>query len=113
VHLIDSIQIGVETIIILIFSYYYLYERMNDTTTLYVYSTFSFWIVIGMVLYLAGSFFIYIFADSLPKADVDKYWIVTNVLSILKNIFFAIAIIVNSKPQKKFPLSDLELSSLN
>ena len=112
-HLIDSIQIGVETIIVLIFSFYYLYERMNDTTTLYVYSTFSFWIVIGMVLYLAGSFFIYIFADSLPQAEVEKYWFVTNILSILKNIFFTIGIIVNSKPTKKFPFSEYGLSSLN
>jgi Na+-driven multidrug efflux pump len=90
-----------------------MYERMNDTSTLYVYSTFSFWIVTGMVLYLAGSFFIYIFADSLPKAEVDKYWVVTNVLSILKNIFFTIGIIVNSKPPRKIPPSDFEFSSLN
>ncbi|RZK04412.1 MAG: hypothetical protein EOO46_16645 [Flavobacterium sp.] len=109
-HIIDSVQIGVETIFILVFSFYYMYERMNDTSTLYVYSTFSFWTVTGMVLYLSGSFFIYIFADSLPKADVHKYWIVTNILSILKNLFFTI---VNSKPTKKISLSDYELSSLN
>ena len=111
--MIDSIQIGIETIIVLVFSFYYLYEKTNDTTTLYIYSTFSFWIVIGMVLYLAGSFFIYLFASSLSKKEVAQYWAVTNFLSFLKNIFFAIAIIVNSKPTKKIPVSDFELSSLN
>lgn len=86
---------------------------MNDTTTLYIYSIFSFWIVTGMVLYLSGSFFIYIFADSLPVAEVEKYWVVTNILSVLKNFFFAVGIIVNSKPTKKIPDSDFELSHLN
>jgi hypothetical protein len=66
-----------------------------------------------MVLYLSGSFFIYIFADSLSREEVHKYWIVTNVLSILKNVFFAIGIIVNSKPPKRLPSSDFEFSSLN
>jgi hypothetical protein len=113
VRTIDSIQIGIETIIILLFSFYYLYERMNDTTTLYIYSTFHFWIVLGMVLYLSGSFFIYIFADTLPKTEVNRYWFITNILSIMKNIFFAIAIIVNSKPPKTFPPSDFRLSGLN
>ena len=110
---IDSIPIGIETIIVLTFSFYYLYEKTNDTTTLYIYSTFSFWIVIGMVLYLAGSFFIYLFASSLSKQEVNKYWVVTNFLSFLKNVMFAVAITVNSKPTKKMPISDFELSSLN
>lgn len=113
VNQIDSVPIGVETIIVMIFSFYYLYERTNDTTTLYIYSTFPFWVVIGMVLYLSGSFFIYLFADSLTKLELHKYWIITNVLSIMKNIFFAIGIIVNSKPPKSFPPSDFILSSSN
>jgi hypothetical protein len=111
---IDSIPIGVETIIILVFSYYYLYEKTDDTTTLYIYSTFPFWIVIGMVVYLSGSFFIYLFASTLSREEVKRYWDLTNFFGLLKNIFFAIAIIVNSKPPKKLPPSDFGFSgSLN
>lgn len=113
IKLIDSIQIGIETIVVLVFSFYYLYEKANDTTTLYIYSSYTFWIVIGMVIYLSGSFFIYLFADSLSMEEVSKYWFVTNILSILKNIFFTIGIVVNSKPLKKMPWSDLDFSSLN
>jgi hypothetical protein len=111
---IDSIPIGVETIIILIFSFYYLYERMNDTTTLFIYNTYQFWIVLAIVLYLAGSFFIYIFASYLRNNDeISKYWIITNIFSILKNIFFAIAVYINAKPSKDSIRYDLELRSLN
>lgn len=111
--LLDSIQIGVETIIILIFSFYFLYEKLNDTTTLFIYNTYQFWIVVGIVIYLSGSFFTYIFASSLSQKEIDKYWVITNIFSILRTIFFSIAILVNSKPSRKFPMSDLDFSSLN
>ena len=110
---IDSIPIGVEAIIILGFSFYYLYERMNDTTTLFIYNTYQFWVVLGIVLYLAGSFFIYIFASILSTADINKYWFITNIFSILKNIFFCIAIYIHAKPSKESIQYNLELSRLN
>jgi uncharacterized protein (DUF486 family) len=110
---IDSIPIGIEAIIILVFSFYYLYERMNDTTTLFIYNTHQFWIILGIVLYLAGSFFIYIFASHLRNYAIDKYWFITNIFSILKNIFFCIAIYLHAKPSKESVKYNLELSSLN
>jgi hypothetical protein len=105
-----SIPIGVEAILILIFSFYYLYEQMNDTSTLFIYTKPAFWIILGMVLYLAGSFFVYIFSNYLNKDVREKYWVITNVLSILKNIFFCIAIHINAKPPKESLHYDLELS---
>lgn len=108
-----SIPVGVETIIILIFSYYFLYERTNDTSTLYMYSAFDFWVVIGMVLYLSSSFFVYLFAASLPERETHSYWGLTNFFGAIKNILFAVAIIVNSKPIKRLPPSDFEFSGLN
>ncbi len=66
-----------------------------------------------MVIYLSGSFFIYLFAASLTNVEVKKYWWLTNAFGFLKNVLFAIGIIVNSKPTKKISLSDYELSSLN
>jgi hypothetical protein len=111
--LIDSIPIGIETIVILVFSYYFLYEKTNDTSTLYIYSTFPFWVVIGMVLYLSGSLFIYLFASSISHEEAKRYWVLTNFLGFLKNVFFTIGIILNSKPPKRMPPSDFEFSTLN
>lgn len=110
----DSIPIGVETILLLAFSFYFLYERTKDTTTLFIYNTYQFWIVLGIVLYLAGSFFIYIFCNYLSPAEVRKYWVVTNFFSILRTLFFALAIIYNSKPPRNNTLvTDFELTYLN
>ena len=93
---IDSIPIGIETILILLFSFYFLFEQMNDTTNLFIYSKFTFWVILGMLLYLGGSFFIYIFASQLNREEIVKYWIFTNIFSIIKNIFFVIAIAVQA-----------------
>jgi uncharacterized Tic20 family protein len=110
---IDSIPIGIEAILILIFSFYYLYEQMKDTETLFVYSRYTFWIVLGMMLYLAGSFFIYIYASQLPPNQVGKYWIFTNIFSILKNIIFAIAIFINASEKANNSKTNFKLYSLN
>jgi len=110
----DSIPTGVESIIILSFCFYYLYERMNDTTTLFIYNTYQFWIILGIALYLAGSFFIYIFASYLRNDGfLDKYWFITNIFSIVKTIFFCISIFIHARPSKESLQYNLELSRLN
>lgn len=113
VKYIDSVPIGVETILLLTFSFYYLYEQTNDTTTMFIYSKSTFWVILGIVLYLAGSFFIYIFADTVDPKEIRHFWFVTNILSILKNIFFCIAIYIHSRPPKEKLSYSVELGRLN
>ena len=86
---------------------------MNDTTNLFIYSKYQFWIILGMMIYLAGSFFIYIFANQLAPKDVAKYWFFTNIFYIIKNIFFSIAIILNAKQPVKKPPMKFNVHSLN
>lgn len=110
---IDSIPIGIETIFILIFSFYYLYEELNDSSTLFIYNKATFWIIFGIIIYLAGSFFIYIYANTLTKEEARQYWYITNIFSILKNIFFCIGILLHSKSSNQKPNYRLDFSSLN
>jgi hypothetical protein len=91
VHL-DSVPIAIETIAIFLFSFFYFFEQINDTENLFVYNTPSFWGVLGILIYLAGSFFVYISANSISLQQLLQYWIITNIASIIKNIFFVIAI---------------------
>ncbi len=97
----DSIPIGIETILIFVFAFLYFFEQMNDTTDLFIYSKPSFWAVLGILLYLSGSFFIYIFANQIDFKELGKYWIITNIASILKNIFFAIAVYIQANQSLK------------
>ena len=90
---IDSIPIGLETILILIFSFYFLFEEMKDPTVLFLYRKYQFWIIIGFMLYLAGSLFIYLFANQLPQNLIERYWFIIDIFLLLKNIFFTTAIL--------------------
>ena len=111
---IDSIPIGIEAILLILFSCYYLYEELLDSTTLFIYLKPTFWIVFGIILYLAGNFFIYIYAESLSRVEGEKYWYITNIFSIIKNIFFCIAILLHTKPPRHtVNYSNFDLSSLN
>ena len=99
----DSVPIAIETILIFIFSFIYFFEQLNDTSQLFIYNKPSFWASFGILLYLSGSFFIYILANQIDFRDFGKYWMVTNVASIIKNIFFGIAIYVSAKQILKKP----------
>lgn len=93
----DSIPIGVETIIILSHIFYYLYEQMVAPSQILIYNRYHFWIVCAFMIYLSGSFFIYIFANQVDQNTLNIYWMFTNVFTILKNVFFSISILVFRK----------------
>lgn len=110
---IDSIPIGFETIIVFIFSFFYFFEQMNDTTSLFIYNKPSFWGVLGILLCLAGSFFVYIFANQIDRNELGKYWIITNVSVLVRNIFFALAIFIQSNQSLKKPPKNYNLYPSN
>ena len=104
---IDSVPIGIETLFILLFDFYYFYEQMNDMDNHYIYYRYHFWIIIGMMLYLAGSFFIYIFANHVDIETQNQFWFLTYFFYVVKNIFFIIGIINYSKRLKSQSIKDL------
>ncbi len=113
---IDSIPIGIESLIIISFSFYFLYERVKSPSLTFIYNDYRFWIIIGMIIYLAGSFFIYIYGEQLEVAAWKKFRYLTLVFYIIRALFFSIAIIVfakspipkNQKINKTIPYLDIQ-----
>lgn len=110
----DSIPIGFEAILIFIFIFFFLYEQLKEAKSQPIYSHYFFWISIGLFIYLGGSFFIYILANSISDQEILKYWFFTYVVEIIKNLLFATALLIYSKnPIKKNlkqPLPDLDFT---
>jgi hypothetical protein len=104
---IDSVPIGVETIIIFAYAFYYLYEQMNILDDSFIYNRYHFWLVIGMMIYLGGSFFIYIFANGVHNDILDKYWFLTYAFYITKDIFFIIGLLIYAKLKTKSRVQNL------
>lgn len=73
---------------------------MNDPGSLFIYNKYPFWIIAGLMIYLAGCFFIYIFAYQVDQNVLNQYWLLTNVFTIIRNLLVIIAILIFVKQQK-------------
>lgn len=94
---IDSIPIGIETILIFIFIFFFLYEQLKDAKDIPIYDHYFFWIAIGLFIYLGGSFFIYIYANSMTDEELIRFWYFTYIVEIFKNLLFSLSVVVYSK----------------
>ena len=96
----DSIPVSVESILIIIYCLYYFYERISEPQVTFIYSSYHFWVIIGILIYLSGAFFLFTQADNLSNQDKSNYWIIVYMTNILKNIFFSVAFYIKKNPTK-------------
>ena len=96
----DSLQTSIGSIVLIAFCIVYLYEQINKPQLSFIYSTPQFWMVMAILIFLAGTFFLFVFAANLPKQEADKYWVINHLSNILKNILFSVAILVYGKKPK-------------
>lgn len=50
---------------------------------------------------MTGTLFVFIYIDSLPQEEQDKYWVINLIFNTIKNILFAIGICIK-KPKEQF-----------
>lgn len=93
---IDSISITVENIIIIIFCMLYFFEEISTPQVSFVYSTTSFWLIVGILIYSTGTFFLFMFSENLSDDEWEKWSIINYVFTILKNVCFSIAVTIKS-----------------
>lgn len=53
--------------------------------------------IVGIFVYLTGTFFFNILANYISKQEIIKYWHYTYIPDIIKNLMFSIATILYSK----------------
>lgn len=103
---------SIENIIIIPLCVLYFYEQITKPDTLFVYLLKSFWVVLGIIIYVTGTLFVFSYIDSLPPAEQNKYWVINLIFNTTKNLFFAIALLINETKQKKYKTADPFLYSL-
>lgn len=114
----DSIPVGIETILIIVYITFFFYERFQSDSNEFIYSHPCFWLCIGMLIYLGGTFFFNILLGYLDQKHIDQYWYLTYVADIIKNLFFCVSIIVYShnpkseklRQNKHVPYLDLDIN---
>lgn len=96
----DSVPIGVETIFIFIFVSLFFSEQLKEIDENPIYTNYFFWIAVGLVFYLGGSFFVYILANNLSREELERYWYWTWIAEIIKNVLITFALILYTKSKK-------------
>jgi len=86
----DSVSASIEAILILAFCILFLFDNINKEPS-FIYEKYEFWIIVGMLIYLGGVLFLFIFSSSFTKDEKNIYWNINYSLNIIKNILFAIA----------------------
>ncbi|MDQ6761342.1 MAG: hypothetical protein M3015_01800 [Bacteroidota bacterium] len=102
----DSFTSGLQSLLIIGMCIYYLFQQIKGSTNLQVYSTSNFWIIITFLIYLSGTFFLYIFTETMihDKHFQNQYIYINSSFNIIKNILLSIAMLMKSdevKPQQK------------
>ena len=104
----DSIAVGVETILIFIYISFFFYQTFKSVNDEYIFSQANFWLSLGILIYLGGTFFFNILVNHIDETQTAKYWFLTYIADTIKNLFFCVSIIVyarNRHKQKSQPKS--------
>ena len=88
----DTVSIGIETILLFIYVIILFYEYFKSSKTTYIYNNHFFWIALGVLLYLGGTFFFNILANHISREQIIQYLKLTYVLEMIKTTLFAVAI---------------------
>lgn len=96
----DSISIGIETILLFIYIFLFFFDHSQNNKSGYIYNHPAFWLSVGILLYLGGTFFFNILVNYMSKAEAHNYWNYTSIAEILKNLVFTVAILITSRQHK-------------
>lgn len=112
-HEFDSFTSGIESIIIIFLSIFYLYTQLKGSTNMTIYSTFNFWIIITFLIYFCGTFFLYLFVETMKDSvTFQKQYLIINIsFNILKNVLLCVAMTMklnNNLNQQKSLIPDLD-----
>ena len=109
----DTIPIGIESILIFSYIFYFFFEHFSTVKDQYIYNHPCFWIIAGILIYLGGSFFFNLLYTSL-SVEMKKYWFLTYITESIKNLFFVYAMIMYvrhfDKKSKKSTVPNLDFS---
>lgn len=108
----DSIPIAVSSLILIIGSILYFFETIQKPEIGFIYSKPSFWVVVGIMIYFSGTFFLFLQYENLSTEEKDNFWIINIICFILKNIFFSISFILKPENQQISNVDDYYLNKL-
>jgi hypothetical protein len=81
-------------VLIVIYSIFFFYEEINSTENLLIYQSYRFWMILGCIIYLSGTLFLFLLTADNKDKQHSPFYIINILFEIIKNVFFSISFIV-------------------
>jgi hypothetical protein len=101
-HRFDTLSASVDSILIICYSIFYFYEQLKTPEPTFIYSTKTFWVVIAILLYMAGTFIFFIATAYMTAKETYTYWPIASIANILKNLLLSVAFILKIQSKDKY-----------
>lgn len=90
------------SLILITFSMYYLYQLLHDLPAIHIQKLPMLWICFAILVYYGGNFFLFLAGNYLSETPAFQrsVWILHNLLNVIKNSLFAIALWQNYRNVK-------------
>ncbi|WP_290791088.1 hypothetical protein [Flavihumibacter sp. UBA7668] len=108
----DSVPIAVSSIILITGSITYFFESIQNPNITFIYSKPSFWVVVGIMIYFSGTFFLFLQYDNLSQQERVNFWIINMICFVLKNIFFSISFTLKPENQQTLNVDEYYFNKL-
>jgi len=102
----DSVSTTIESIFILTFCIFFLFQELNNPEIPFIYQNPNFWFVFGMFGYLAGNFFLFLQFSNFSSDVREGFWAINLLCNTLKNLLFSIAFFL---PKSKKHENDIDI----
>ena len=79
----------------------YFYEEMSTPKTTFIYLSYQFWNIVGILMYSTGTFFLFMYSNSLQTEDWENWSIINYIFTLFKNMLFSIAILMLVKHRQE------------
>jgi hypothetical protein len=83
-----------------VYIFLFFYDHSKNNKGGFIYNHPVFWLSVGILLYLGGSFFFNILANHMTAAEFYDYWKYASIAEAIKNLLFAAAMLITSHHHK-------------
>lgn len=93
----SSVYNGSITILIILFALVFFYHQLKRPDNPFVYASPVFWIISAILIYKAGTFFLFLYGNTLDQSEKENFFIINSFFYIVENVLFAVAFLIRTK----------------
>jgi hypothetical protein len=105
---IEPVSFVLSVLVIMLLTSLYFYDQTNNPSSLFIYSTSQFWIIISYFIYSTGTLFLFVYWHKLSVDDQNKYYYLNDLFSYIRSFLLSIAMIIKEKkdepPVNNYPM---------